>query len=285
MISVLAGRGRWRGGRLGRREGRPEVVDGIGAPGTPALRERRDPPGVRRAALPDDGVPQRDVAGEEGIGIAEGAHRDVPGGPGADPPDREQAPEGLGAVGTGVELQLARGDGRRDEVQGAPARRRPRERRRVGGGQVDGRREEVGDPALRSRQRGVVAGDQAGGQARFRAAATVIPCPRIARIASSAPSTAPGERRPGTERTRTPSSGSSPSASPTATGSASRSRRRRHRSPARRPRGPPARDGKGEGRRRVLAGRPCIRATLDEGGQRVLGDPSASAGSSVSSRQ
>ena len=68
--------------------------------------------------------------------------------------------------------------------------------------------------------------------ATVRAPGTETCCPMTARTASSKPSAAPGTRRPGSRRTRSPISGSSHRASKMATGSASRSSSWRHRATA-----------------------------------------------------
>ncbi len=65
--------------------------------------------------------------------------------------------------------------------------------------------------------------------ASVRAAATLICWPSTARVAISAPSTAPGSRSPGAFATNGPRSGSVPSCSAMACGSASRSNNRRQR--------------------------------------------------------
>src|SRR5215218_1752261 len=59
----------------------PQVLRGVGAPGSPPLRDRRDAPPVARVAETADGLSDPEVRGKKRVGVAERAHRNVRSGP------------------------------------------------------------------------------------------------------------------------------------------------------------------------------------------------------------
>jgi hypothetical protein len=101
------GEGRRRGPSGGRCQVGPQVdhrICPVGAPaGRAPLRRRRSPV----QPVPLQRVVDAQIAGRERVGIAQGAHRHVLGGPRVDAGDRQQPPPCLIAVGARVKRQLA----------------------------------------------------------------------------------------------------------------------------------------------------------------------------------
>src|SRR5205085_1689912 len=89
---------------------RPEMLKGVGAEGSPAFGQALGglSPAVEAEAL--EGAADTEVGGEEGVVVAEGAHGDVAGGPGADAGELEEA----GWVGAWLEVQFVGGEGARE---------------------------------------------------------------------------------------------------------------------------------------------------------------------------
>src|SRR5215210_452858 len=85
------------------REAGPQVLRGVGAPRPPPFGEGADAPRVARVAKSLDSPPDPEVRGEERVGIAERAHRNIGGSPRPDPTQRQQPPLDLIAVRAGVE--------------------------------------------------------------------------------------------------------------------------------------------------------------------------------------
>src|SRR5215210_3300390 len=97
---VLAGRTWARTHRvLAVPQAAPEMDDGVGAEGAPALV-------VRLAAQPLEGAPDGHVAGQGRIAVAERAHGDVRDGPRPDPRYREEPGARLGRVRARIEAEL-----------------------------------------------------------------------------------------------------------------------------------------------------------------------------------
>ena len=177
----------------------PKVNGRISTPGAP---------GLRRFAQMLHGSPaprleQSQVSGRESIGPAQGSHGDILGGPVADPgKGLELADDGLG-VGAGFQVDLASGDGpsdgpdaRRCAARRSPGRSAPLVRQTPTVSGVGLRRVSPGT--------GVSSGSpkrSASRPARVVAARTEMRWPRMARIASSKPSNAPGTRNPGQRAT------------------------------------------------------------------------------------
>ena len=156
-----------------------------GASARPA-RRRRPAPGRRARAA-------RRRPLQHHVRIGQPAHRHVGGGPGPHAGQRQQpSPDGLPVLAR-IDDQRPRRQGRRQAAQGAGAS--ARHRQVAGRGDRLRRGKEPGDPAVRLDKGSPSC--SASRAARARAPARDTCWPRTARSASSAPSTAPGTRRPG----------------------------------------------------------------------------------------
>src|SRR5215216_5204141 len=96
----------------------PQVLRGVGAPGSPPFCERCDAPPVARVAETADGLPDPEVRGKKRVGIAERPHRNVRSGPRPDPTQPQQPPFDLLTARAGVEHDLTPREGVRQCAQG-----------------------------------------------------------------------------------------------------------------------------------------------------------------------
>ena len=85
----------------------PQVLNGVRPPGSPPFGERRGAGRIARLAEPRERAPDPEIRRQERVGVAKRPHGDVGGGPGPDPPERQEPSLCPSAVGAGIEGDLA----------------------------------------------------------------------------------------------------------------------------------------------------------------------------------
>src|SRR5215208_3786843 len=146
----------------------PQVLHGVGAPGSPPFCERCDAPPVARVAETADGLSDPEVRGKKRVGVAERPHRNVRSGPRTYPPQLQQPPFHLLTFRARVEHDPTSCKGARKIAQGFTTRTGNAEsiECRTGYGLRTG--EEMGRFAVftcvRLGQRFSTAGDKAAGE-------------------------------------------------------------------------------------------------------------------------
>src|SRR5829696_779358 len=100
----------------------PQVLHGVGAPGSPPFCERCDAPPVARVAETADGLSDPEVRGKKRVGVAERPHRNVRSGPRTYPPQLQQPPFHLLTLRARVEHDPTSCKGARKIAQGFTTR-------------------------------------------------------------------------------------------------------------------------------------------------------------------
>src|SRR5215203_5845941 len=100
----------------------PQVLRGVGAPGSPPFCERGDALPVVRVAEPADGLSDPEVRGKKRVGVSECPHRNVRSGPRTYPPQLQQPPFHLLTFRARVEHDPTSCKGARQSVQGFTTR-------------------------------------------------------------------------------------------------------------------------------------------------------------------